>query len=91
MKEITATYFARNLSDVMDEVERTGEAFRVTRGGKAIVEVSRAKRGTGAELKRLLLEYPPDPEWLEEILATRRLLYTEEREWPESSSTRRSS
>lgn len=82
MKEITATYLARNLSDVMDEVERTGESFVVTRGGRRVASIGKPPRAENnvAQFLAFLRENPPDEEWLDDIMETRRLLYLEERE-----------
>ena len=62
------------------EVEQEGETFLVSRAGKVVAAVSRPPAAaTGARLLEILRETPPDPEWLNDILAVRSLLYTEDR------------
>lgn len=84
MKNLTATQLARNLSDVLDGVEHRGETYVIARQGRPVATLAPApKRSTGGALLRLLEQYPPDPDWAREIAETRKLLFVEERNWPD--------
>jgi prevent-host-death family protein len=81
MKDLTATNAARRFSEVLDAVEHKRESFVVTRNGKAVARITPAEKGNGAEVKRILLEHPPDPNWAREIQELRSLLTLEDRDW----------
>lgn len=94
-KRITATTAARRLSDVLDDVEHSGDEFVVERHGRAVATIAplRAggRRATIGDLIRTLESLPRiDPDFARDLAEIRRRqpkLRT--RSWP-SSSTRRS-
>lgn len=67
MRRMTATDVARSFSQVLDEVEATGEPVVVVRHGRAVVEICPARSGNGAKLRALLAEAPDDPGWGDEL------------------------
>jgi antitoxin (DNA-binding transcriptional repressor) of toxin-antitoxin stability system len=83
VREITATDAARGFSALLTAVERDGETFLITRGGRAIARIESAPGTSGAAVKALLRHYPADVEWQGELAAVRGLLATEERAWPD--------
>ncbi len=81
MREITATEAARQFSALLTAVERDGETFIVTRGGRAIARIESAGGTTGRAVKALL-RHPADPAWGVELSSVRELLTTEDPPWP---------
>ncbi len=82
MKEVTATDAARGFSALLTAVEKGGEAFVVTRGGRAIARIEPAAGTSGAAVKALLKHFRPDPDWATDLGEVRELLTTRDREWP---------
>ena len=82
MKEVSATDAARGFSALLTAVERDGETFFVTRGGRVIARIEPAGGTTGAAVKALLKHYRPDVEWAGELAEVRSLLTVEDRAWP---------
>ena len=81
MKDVTATEAARNFSALLDAIEHKKESFVVRRGGKAVARIGPASMSSGAELKKLLREGPPDPDWERDLTRVRGQLTAEERYW----------
>jgi len=79
---VTATEAARHFSALLTAVEREGETFVVTRGGRAIARIEPAAGTSGKAVKALLRHYLPDPAWSDDLAAVRELLTALEREWP---------
>ena len=48
--EITATDAARTFRELLDQVERDGESYRITRHGRIVAELHPARRGSLSEL-----------------------------------------
>lgn len=67
MSEISATDASKRFADLLDAVEHRGETFTVVRRGRIVATISPARRGTGADLRRILRELPPDGRWAEEL------------------------
>ena len=82
MKEITATEAARGFSALLTAVEKDGETFFVTRGGRVVARIEPAAGTSGAAVKALLAHFRPDREWAAELREVRELLATQERQWP---------
>ena len=78
MTDVSATDAARNFADLLDAVER-GEEFTIIRRGKAVAHLEPTRRGRGRDLKAVLTEHRPDPDWATDITTTRQLLITEDR------------
>jgi antitoxin (DNA-binding transcriptional repressor) of toxin-antitoxin stability system len=83
MREVTATEAARRFSALLTSVEKDGETFLVTRGGRVIARIEPAVGTSGAAVKALLRHYPRDEEWAAELLRVRGLLTTQEPAWPD--------
>ena len=83
MKEVTATEAARGFSSLLTAVEKDGETFFITRGGRVIARIEPAAGTSGAAVKALLRHYRPDGEWAADLGAVRELLVTQERQWPD--------
>lgn len=81
MKRVTATEAARRFSDLLDAVQHEGATFTITRSGREVARIGPAAVPNGAAIRRLLEEYGPDPEWADEIAATRALLTIEKPIW----------
>jgi antitoxin (DNA-binding transcriptional repressor) of toxin-antitoxin stability system len=82
MKEVSATEAARGFSALLTAVEKDGETYFVTRGGRVIARIEPATGTSGAAVKALLRHYRPDDEWAGELSEVRGLLTTEDRHWP---------
>ena len=67
MREISATDASKNFADVLDAVEHRGETFTVVRRGRVVATIAPARRGTGADLRRILTTHPPDADWAREL------------------------
>lgn len=50
VQEITATDAARTFRELLDQVERDGESYRITRHGRIVAELHPARRGSLADL-----------------------------------------
>ena len=84
MTEITATEAdARGLSALLDEIERSGETFVITRNGRRIATVNPASSGSGKTLKEIMRRHRLDPDFGRDIASARELLVDQEREWPD--------
>ena len=66
MSEISATEASKRFADLLDAVEHRGETFTVVRRGRVVATIAPARRGTGADLRRILTEHPPDDRWADE-------------------------
>ncbi len=82
MKEVTATEAARGFSALLTSVEKDGETFFVTRGGRVIARIEPAAGTSGAAVKALLGHFRPDDGWLTDLAGVRELLTTQDRSWP---------
>jgi antitoxin (DNA-binding transcriptional repressor) of toxin-antitoxin stability system len=82
MKEITATDAARGFSALLTSVEKDGETFFVTRGGRVIARIEPAAGTSGAAVKALLGHFRPDEGWMSDLGDVRELLTTQDRPWP---------
>lgn len=82
MKEVTATEAARGFSALLTAVEKDGETFFVTRGGRVIARIEPAAGTSGAAVKALLGHFRPDTKWRTDLSEVRELLTTQERQWP---------
>lgn len=83
MKRISATAMSRNLSDVLDAVETTGEAFVVVRHGKEVAKLIPSHTPNGKAVSELLRNRPEMGGFRDDIESVRDLLITEERVWPD--------
>ena len=63
MAEISATDASKRFADLLDAVEHRGETFTVVRRGRVVATITPARRGSGADLRRILADAPPDPGW----------------------------
>lgn len=83
MRELTATEAARSFSALLTAVERDGETFVITRGGRVIARIEPAAGTSGKAVKALLRHYQPDLAWQTDLAAVRELITAQEREWPD--------
>jgi antitoxin (DNA-binding transcriptional repressor) of toxin-antitoxin stability system len=74
MAEISATDASKRFADLLDAVEHQGQTFTIIRRGRAVATISPATRGTGADLKRILHDHPPDSAWAGELDQLRRFI-----------------
>jgi hypothetical protein len=58
------------------QFDRGEAAFLVVRGGKVVATIAPARRGTGADLRRIRAERPPDDAWEGELRELRRFADT---------------
>lgn len=72
MHEISATDASKRFADLLDAVEHRGETFTVVRRGRVVATIAPATRGTGADLRRVLSELPPDDTWADDLRDIRR-------------------
>jgi antitoxin (DNA-binding transcriptional repressor) of toxin-antitoxin stability system len=73
--DITATDAARHFRDVLNQIEGTGEIFRIQRHGRSVAEmrpISGQRRFTGQDLVDLLRRLPQvDPEFESDLAEIR--------------------
>lgn len=81
MRAVTATEAARGFSALLTAVEKDGETFFITRGGRVIARVEPATGTSGAAVKALLRHYRPDSSWLTDLEDARSALVPQDREW----------
>jgi prevent-host-death family protein len=74
MSEISATEASKRFADVLDAVEHRGESFSVVRRGRVVATILPTRRGTGADLRRILREHPPDDRWADELRDLRQFI-----------------
>lgn len=67
---------------MLTAVEKHGETFVITRGGRVIARIEPATGTSGAAVKALLKHYRPDTDWAGELSALRGQLASQDREWP---------
>lgn len=67
---------------MLTAVEKDGETFFVTRGGRVIARIEPAVGTSGAAVKALLGHFRPDKKWATDLSEVRELLTTQERQWP---------
>jgi len=67
VSEISATDASKRFADLLDAVEHRGETFTVVRRGRVVATSAPAHRGTGADLRRILGELPPDDRWAADL------------------------
>ena len=67
MSEISATEASKRFADLLDAVEHRGESFTVVRRGRVVATIAPAPRGSGADLRRILSQHPPDDRWAEDL------------------------
>jgi antitoxin (DNA-binding transcriptional repressor) of toxin-antitoxin stability system len=72
VREISATDASKGFADLLDAVEHRGETFTVIRRGRVVATIAPARRGTGADLRRILREFPPDAAWSADLEELRR-------------------
>jgi prevent-host-death family protein len=72
VSEISATEASKRFADLLDAVEHRGETFTVVRRGRVVATIAPARRGTGADLRRILNELPPDDRWADDLQELRR-------------------
>lgn len=72
MSEISATDASKRFADLLDAVEHRGETFTVVRRGRVVATIAPARRRTGADLRRILAEHPPDDRWADDLRELRR-------------------
>jgi prevent-host-death family protein len=73
VSQISATEASKRFADVLDAVEHRGETFTVVRRGRIVATIAPARNGTGADLRRILAEHPPDDQWADDLRDLRRL------------------
>jgi prevent-host-death family protein len=71
MRRLSATEVARRFSQVLDEVEASGERVLVMRHGRPAVEIGPARSGNGAKVLAVLEARPHDPDWVSDLARVR--------------------
>jgi prevent-host-death family protein len=74
VSEISATEASKRFADVLDAVEHRGESFTIVRRGRVVATIAPARRGTGADLKRILRAHPVDDRWAQDVRDMRRFI-----------------
>ena len=69
---MSATEASRKFSELLDLVESEGETIIIERHGAEIAALGPVPRATGADLRKLLSEHPPDPDWADEVRELRK-------------------
>jgi prevent-host-death family protein len=67
MKQLSATDASRRFSEVLDDVERSGQSYVVFRHGRAVATIGPAGAGSGKALKEALQANRPDDAWAKEL------------------------
>ena len=66
--------FMEKIEEAGARLRRRGETFTVVRRGNAIATIAPARHGSGADLRRLLTEHPPDDAWNDDLRDLRRFV-----------------
>jgi prevent-host-death family protein len=74
LKQLSATDAARRFSEVLDQVERSGESYVVMRHGRAVATIGPTTAGNGKAVKDALRANPPDADWALELRELRESL-----------------
>lgn len=77
MPEISVTDAARNLSRLLDAIERDGAEFTLMRRGHAVAHLGPLQRGRGSDVKAVLRNAPADSDWQDDVASTRRIVTPE--------------
>lgn len=80
-RRVSATDAARGFSELLNRVERHGEAFVVERRGRPVASIQPAPLANGRALKELLRAHEPDEAWARELTKVRSAIHPEERHW----------
>jgi antitoxin (DNA-binding transcriptional repressor) of toxin-antitoxin stability system len=72
VREISVTETSKHFADLLDAVEYRDETFTVVRGGRVVATIAPARRGTGADLRRILTDLPADDRWADDLRDLRR-------------------
>jgi prevent-host-death family protein len=67
VKQLSATDASRRFSEVLDDVEDSGESYVVVRHGRAVATIGPANGGTGKALKQVLRANSTDDSWADEV------------------------
>jgi prevent-host-death family protein len=73
VSEISATEASKRFFDLLDAVDHRGETFTVVRRGRVVATIAPAGRGTGADLRRIFTDHPPDDRWADDLEDLRRI------------------
>jgi prevent-host-death family protein len=83
LKQMSATDFARRLSEILDRIERRGESVTIVRHGRAVATIGPAGAGTGRALKEVLRNHQPDPDLVDEVRELREFIGPAQDRWPD--------
>ena len=83
LKQLSATDAARNFSELLDRVERTGESVVVVRHGRPVATIGPPAAGNGKALLDLLRAHKPDPDLVDEIRELREFVGPPQDRWPD--------
>lgn len=81
VKRVTATEAARSFAELLDAIDRDGEAFVIERRGRPVAAIGPPPSADGAALKRLIRANRPDSYWTADLMAVRSLLGDEAPNW----------
>lgn len=82
MRRITATEASRNFAELLDAVDRTGDAFVIERRGRPVATIGPPSSENGASIRSAIEELASDPDLAGELTSVRSLLVEDERPWP---------
>jgi prevent-host-death family protein len=82
LKQLSATDAARRFSEVLDQVEQSGESVVIVRHGRAVATIGPAGVGTGKALKEVLRAHRPDPDLSDEVRELREFVGPAQDRWP---------
>jgi prevent-host-death family protein len=69
--EISASEASNRFAELLDAVEHRGETIIVVRHGRPVATIAPARRGTGADLRRILEARPSDDRWASDLRGLR--------------------
>ena len=89
MADISATEASKRFADLLDAVEHRGESFTIVRRGRTVATIAPVRRGTGADLHRILAERPLDEDFAKDLEEARAFILPPPLgdPWDASSST----
>lgn len=82
VKRITATEASRHFAELLDEVDRGGDAFVIVRRGRPVATIGPPSAASGAAIRSAIQELALDSDLGEELTSVRSLLVEDERQWP---------
>ncbi|MCB0866438.1 MAG: type II toxin-antitoxin system Phd/YefM family antitoxin [Solirubrobacterales bacterium] len=81
MKRITATEASRSFAELLDAVDRSGDAYVIERRGRPVATIGPPPTANGGAIRLAIEELALDRDLAEDLGSIRSLLVEDERPW----------